>query len=51
MRTPIDINLTKELNILSIDAGIKKEDIIVDPDTGCIGYGIDYGYSIIERMI
>ena len=51
LRTPIDINLTKELNILSIDAGIKKEDIIVDPDTGCIGYGIDYGYSIIERMI
>ena len=51
LRTPIDINLTKELNILSIDAGIKKVDIIVDPDTGCIGYGIDYGYSIIERMI
>ncbi len=50
LRTPIDINLTKELNILSIDRGLKKENIIVDPDTGCIGYGIDYGYSIIERI-
>ncbi len=50
LRTPIDINLTKELNILSMDRGLKKENIIVDPDTGCIGYGIDYGYSIIERI-
>lgn len=50
LRTPIDINLTKELNILAMDKGLKKENIIVDPDTGCIGYGIDYGYSIIERI-
>lgn len=50
LRTPIDINLTKELNILSIDKGLAQENIIVDPDTGCIGYGIDYGYSIIERI-
>ncbi len=50
LRTPIDINLTKELNILSMDRGLKKENIIIDPDTGCIGYGIDYGYSIIERI-
>ncbi len=50
LRTPIDINLTKELNILSIDRGLAKDNIIIDPDTGCIGYGIDYGYSIIERI-
>lgn len=50
LRTPIDINLTKELNILSMDRGLKQENIIIDPDTGCIGYGIDYGYSIIERI-
>ena len=50
LRTPIDINLTKELNILSIDAGLKAEQILIDPDMGCIGYGIDYGYSIIERI-
>lgn len=50
MRTPIDINLTKELNILSIDEGVEKNRILIDPDMGCIGYGIDYGYSIIERI-
>ena len=50
LRTPIDINLTKELNILSTDSGLKKENIIIDPDTGCVGYGLDYGYSIIERI-
>ena len=50
MRTPIDINLTKELNIISIDEGVKPCDILIDPDMGCIGYGIDYGYSIIERI-
>ncbi len=50
LRTPIDINLTKELNILSIDSGLKTEQILIDPDMGCIGYGIDYGYSIIERI-
>ena len=50
LRTPIDINLTKELNILSIDSGLKAEQILIDPDMGCIGYGIDYGYSIIERI-
>ena len=50
LRTPIDINLTKELNILSIDSGIIAQQILIDPDMGCIGYGIDYGYSIIERI-
>ena len=50
LRTPIDINLTKELNILSIDAGVSEKNILIDPEMGCIGYGIDYGYSIIERI-
>ena len=50
LRTPIDINLTKELNILSVDAGLNPKQILIDPDMGCIGYGIDYGYSIIERI-
>ncbi len=50
LRTPIDINLTKELNILSIDEGVNPQQIFIDPDMGCIGYGIDYGYSIIERI-
>lgn len=51
LRTPIDINLTKELNILSIDEGLKPGNILIDPDMGCVGYGLDYGYSIIERIV
>jgi len=50
LRTPIDINLTKELNILSTDLGLSPERILIDPDMGGLGYGLDYGYSIIERI-
>ena len=50
LRTPIDINLTKELNILANDAGLPLDRILIDPDMGALGYGLDYGYSIIERI-
>lgn len=50
LRTPIDINLAKELNILSIDKGISPQKILIDPDMGGLGYGLDYGYSIIEKI-
>ena len=50
LRSPIDINLAKELNILSIDKGIAPENILIDPDMGGLGYGLDYGYSIIEKI-
>ena len=29
---------------------IKQEQIIMDPTTGAIGYGIEYTYSVMERM-
>ncbi len=50
LRTPIDINLAKELNVLSIDKGMKPDRILIDPDMGGLGYGLDYGYSIIEKI-
>lgn len=50
LRSPIDINLAKELNILSIDSGLTAEKILIDPDMGALGYGLDYGYSIIEKI-
>jgi len=49
-RTPIDINLTKQLNILLSDIGFSADKIIIDPNTGALGYGLDYAYSIIERI-
>lgn len=50
LRAPIDINLTKELNLLCMDLGLPVENILMDTDTGCVGMGLDYGYSIIERL-
>ena len=50
LRTPIDINLAKELNILAIDKGMSPDKILIDPDTGGLGYGLDYGYSIVEKI-
>lgn len=49
-RTPIDINLAKELNILLSDLGISQDKILIDTNMGALGYGLDYGYSIIERV-
>lgn len=50
IRTPIDINLAKEMNILSADKGLDLNKIIIDPDMGGLGYGLDYGYSVIEKL-
>ena len=50
LRTPIDINLAKELNILASDKGMLPDKLLIDPDMGGLGYGLDYGYSIIEKI-
>jgi len=49
-KTPLDINLCKQLNIMLTDLGVPNESILMDPDTGALGYGIEYGYSINERL-
>ena len=48
--TPIDINLAKQLNILLGNLGIPDELIVMDPTVSSIGYGIEYCYSVMERM-
>lgn len=50
IRTPIDINLAKEMNILANDAGVSLDKILIDTDMGGLGYGLEYGYSIMERI-
>jgi acetyl-CoA decarbonylase/synthase complex subunit delta len=47
--TPIDINLCKQLNILLGDLGVPDAQLIVDPTTGGLGYGMEYTYSVMER--
>jgi len=48
--TPIDINLAKQLNILLGNLGVPDDKIIIDPTVSGIGYGIEYCYSVIERI-
>ncbi len=48
--TPIDINLAKQLNILLGNLGVPDDLIIMDPTVSGIGYGIEYCYSVMERM-
>ena len=48
--TPIDINLAKQLNILLGNLGVPDEMWIMDPTVSGIGYGIEYCYSVMERM-
>jgi acetyl-CoA decarbonylase/synthase complex subunit delta len=47
--TPIDVNLAKQLNILLGQLGVKDTQILVDPTTGGLGYGMEYCYSVMER--
>ncbi|MEJ2758439.1 MAG: acetyl-CoA decarbonylase/synthase complex subunit delta [Anaerolineales bacterium] len=49
-RAPMDVNLSKQLNILLKDTGIPFDRILMDPTTGALGYGIEYGFSVMERL-
>ena len=48
--SPIDINLAKQLNILLGNLGMPDDKILIDPTVSSIGYGIEYAYSVIERI-
>ncbi len=49
-QSPIDVNIAKQMNILLTNMDIKKEQIVMDPMTSTIGYGIEYTYSAMERI-
>ena len=48
--SPIDINLAKQVNILLENLGLPLNRMIVDPTTGGLGYGLEYTYSVMERL-
>ncbi|MBN2058799.1 MAG: acetyl-CoA decarbonylase/synthase complex subunit delta [Deltaproteobacteria bacterium] len=48
--SPIDVNLAKQLNILLGNLGVKRNKILIDPTTGGLGYGMEYSYSVMERI-
>jgi acetyl-CoA decarbonylase/synthase complex subunit delta len=49
-RAPMDVNLSKQLNILISDMGMPLDRILMDPTCAALGYGIEYGYSAMERL-
>jgi acetyl-CoA decarbonylase/synthase complex subunit delta len=48
--SPIDINMAKQVNLLLSDIGVPPEKVLIDPLTGGLGYGLEYTFSIIERI-
>jgi acetyl-CoA decarbonylase/synthase complex subunit delta len=48
--TPIDVNMAKQLNILISQLGLPPERILLDPSTGAVGYGIEYSFTVSERL-
>jgi acetyl-CoA synthase len=49
-QAPIDVNISKQLNILLTNMGLAPDRIIIDPMTSTIGYGVEYTYSVMERI-
>lgn len=48
--SPIDVNLAKQVNILLENLGVPTNRMLIDPTTGGLGYGLEYSYSVMERL-
>lgn len=48
--SPIDVNMAKQLNILMTQMGLPAERIMIDPSVGAVGYGVEYAYTVMERL-
>ncbi len=46
----LDVNLSKQLNILITQMGLDREKLIIDPMCSALGYGLEYTYSVMERI-
>ena len=46
----LDINLAKQLNILITQMGFDKSRLLTDPMCSALGYGLEYTYSVMERI-
>ena len=47
--TSLDINQQKELNRRLID-WLRPEQIVIDPTTAALGYGLEYAFTMMQRM-
>ena len=49
-QSPIDVNMAKQLNILLGNMDLPRDRIVMDPLAGALGYGLEYVYSVMERI-
>jgi acetyl-CoA decarbonylase/synthase complex subunit delta len=48
-QSPLDINLLKELNV-KLCKFVPPEKVVIDPLSSALGYGIEYSFSLMERV-
>ncbi len=48
-QSPLDINLLKELNV-KLCKFLPPEKVVIDPLSSALGYGIEYSFSLMERV-
>ncbi len=46
----LDVNLSKQINILLTDFGVDRRNMLMDPLMAALGMGLDYSYSVQERI-
>jgi CO dehydrogenase/acetyl-CoA synthase delta subunit len=47
--SPLDINLLKELNV-KLCKFFPSDKIVIDPESAALGYGMEYSFSLMERV-
>ena len=48
-QSPLDINLLKELNV-KLSKFFPPDRIVIDPMSSALGYGVEYSFSLMERV-
>lgn len=48
-QSPLDINLLKELNV-KLGHFFPLDKIVIDPQSAALGYGMEYSFSLMERV-
>lgn len=46
----VDINLAKQLNVVTTQLGVKPESIVMNVGTAAVGYGYEYVVSTMDRV-
>lgn len=48
--TPIEMSMARRLNTELLEIGLSRDQIVMDPTTAGVGYGIEFAFSVMERI-